>query len=246
MKPRASAPTFPPDDGDPRASRPSHADSSHIARRRASSAPAHEVQLGEVELVEEAPPSSAARPVTHLPAPPRSPPRPSLLPPPRSVPPPLPLPPSPRASRPVFQVPIAVRVLPRRRAFGTPTLALAGGAIALVVGSIVGLAFQPRASRVDFASFAAKTTSALIPAPARSAPPPAAPSEIPVVNVANLPRATTGLVVGADGHRLWIDGTLAASWQATVSCGAHVVQVGSAGTPRTLDVPCGDQIVAAP
>jgi hypothetical protein len=223
MSPRASSPTFPPDD--PRLPRPSHADSSHIARRRASSAPAHEVDLGEVELVDEA----------H-----------ALPEPPRSAPPPLPLPPAPRPSRPPFQVPIAVQVLPRRSALRRATIALASIVLALAIGAVAALIAQPRAASVDLASLAAKTTGALLPAPPRAPAPPAATNDIPVVNVASLPRASTGVVVGAAGHRLWIDGTLVAGWQATVPCGAHVVQVGSAGVPRTIEVPCGDQIIAAP
>jgi hypothetical protein len=64
--------------------------------------------------------------------------------------------------------------------------------------------------------------------------------------VTSLPKAGDGTIVGAEGHRLWVDGKLAESWQAVVACGAHAVQVGSAGTLRKVDVPCGDSIVVPP
>ncbi len=230
MKTRRSAPTFPPDD-DARVERPSHADSSHIARRRASSAPAHEVGLGEVELVDEAPVRSVPPPIPSLP-----PPRPTL-------------PSAPRASQPPFRVPIAVQV-PRRSWLHRPMMLLVLVGFALAIGAVGALITRPRDAQVDLASLSARTTSALLSAPSAAAPPAAAPpaatNEIPVVDVTKLPRPQTGTVIGAPGHRLWIDGTLAASSQASVACGAHLVQVGSAGTPRTIDVPCGDAVVALP
>jgi hypothetical protein len=69
---------------------------------------------------------------------------------------------------------------------------------------------------------------------------------IPVVDIATLPRPHTGVILGSPGHRLWIDGTLAPSWQTTVSCGPHTVQVGSAGAIRDVDVPCGTEINVQP
>jgi hypothetical protein len=55
-----------------------------------------------------------------------------------------------------------------------------------------------------------------------------------------------GTVIGAEGHRLWVDGRLMPGWRAEVSCGAHVVQVGSAGTPRSVDVRCDSEVLVAP
>ena len=70
--------------------------------------------------------------------------------------------------------------------------------------------------------------------------------DVPIIDVASLPRARVGTVIGAIDHRLWIDGNLAASWQTLVACGTHTVQVGSAGALRTVDVPCGDAVRVDP
>jgi hypothetical protein len=71
-------------------------------------------------------------------------------------------------------------------------------------------------------------------------------STVPVVDVANLPRPRDGVVTGSPGHRLWIDGVLEPSWKVTLPCGSHVVQVGSAGAPRTVEVPCGSTVMVSP
>ena len=43
-----------------------------------------------------------------------------------------------------------------------------------------------------------------------------------------------------------IDGALVPGFEATVRCGKHQVQVGSAGSVRTIDVPCGDAVKVQP
>ena len=55
-----------------------------------------------------------------------------------------------------------------------------------------------------------------------------------------------GTIIGAPKHRLWVDSHLAPSWKRTVKCGEHVVQVGSQGEARTVNVPCGGEISVAP
>jgi len=220
---RASAASFPDDDA--RAPSPSHADASHIARRRASSAPAHEVDLDEVELVDPAPeprrPRWAPPPVLarfrgKVVARPVDPPRFSEQP-PESVNRPR-LAPSPRATS--SRVPRFV------------TLGAAGALATLALVAVNRRPSAPHAAPPATASTPATTTT--------SAP-------VPVADVQELPRsATTGTVIGAHGHRLWIDGVLAQSWGALVRCGEHLVQVGSAGTPRKVDVPCGAEVVVSP
>ncbi len=236
---RASAPTFPPDDD--RTSRPSHADSAPIARRRVSSAPAHEVDLDEVELLD-TPPSQHPPPVAPA----------SRTPPPSAVPPPLTAqlaraPSSSRPSQPPFRVPLTLGL---RRPSRSLVRGLAYAAVAVAFGTAAGLVAQPRAPHVDaiLPAVTATTTltSASAPAAHSSPAPPPNATGVPVVDVAALPRAQDGTVTGAPGHRLWIDGALAASWQASVACGRHVVQVGSAGVPRTVDVPCGGAITVSP
>src|ERR1700733_10949273 len=129
MSPRRSAPTFPPSD-ESGVERPSHADSSHVARRRASSAPAHEVDLDEVELFDDSPVppppplAPAARPVSQPPLPP----------------PPLPT----RSSRAPFQVPLTLGAVRRRSPMAT---ALACALLAAAAGAVAGLLVHPRAPR---------------------------------------------------------------------------------------------------
>ena len=62
----------------------------------------------------------------------------------------------------------------------------------------------------------------------------------------SLPRVQSGaisLAAVAASHRLFIDGRVAAGGSAIVACGPHLVQVGSRGQKRTIDVPCGTEIV---
>ncbi len=134
--------------------------------------------------------------------------------------------------------PAPVNASPRPKARVGRAALLAGVGVVLLAGGFdLGLfAHRPRNA------LPARTTPAwkiVVPAP-----PPAAP--IPEVPVTSLPRAPDGTVVGSAGHRLWIDGKLADDWKALVPCGQHTVQVGSAGTLRKVDVPCGDEIVVPP
>lgn len=254
---RASAPSFPPEE-EMRSASPSHADSSHVARRRPGSAPAYEVGLDEIELFEEDAPSGVRTTSAPPPLPPRSP-----------VSPPLSLAP--------FDVPLSTE-MPRRKS-ALPR-AMAGVVLALAAGAAAGFLVQPgrdvpgalrqesaasaaaAAGPSDRTSAAPPTERGVAPAltmtvvPAEPAPqppgtgtlsaPPAPVANVPVVEVAKLPRPTAGVVTGSPGHRLWIDGVLVAGWQASVACGPHTVQVGSAGAQRTVQVPCGETIFVSP
>jgi hypothetical protein len=107
----------------------------------------------------------------------------------------------------------------------------------------------PPLAVVTVTSSLASAESALRPSvPSPSSPPLAAPtgSSSAPVDVANLPRVSPGTVVGLAGRRLWIDGHLEADSRAVVPCGQHTVQVGSAGAPRSVDVPCGKIVRVAP
>ena len=46
------------------------------------------------------------------------------------------------------------------------------------------------------------------------------------------------------GHRVWIDGKMIGETPQSVevTCGLHVIRVGSAGQPQMTDVPCGGQV----
>jgi hypothetical protein len=196
---------------------------SHVARRRVSTAPGLDVELEELELLDEAADDSrrAAASMTRLTTSPLR----SLAPlamdtAPISVP---------------LRVPQTSGAWERRgtRTGGAIAMLTLGIAIAAVLGSD-GIGAGPRAKEPAFAA-----------APA-AAPLPEAPQAMPVVTVSTLPRAPDGTVVGVEGHRLWIDGHLAAGFIEIVACGRHLVKVGSAGTPREVDVPCGDEIAVTP
>jgi len=92
-------------------------------------------------------------------------------------------------------------------------------------------------------------------APAASTPPPAAtpsPSASPSIVAsapAPAPSSTVGTVRAADsgGHRVWIDGKLVGESPKSfeVTCGLHVIRIGSAGQPQMTDVPCGGEVEVA-
>jgi hypothetical protein len=73
-------------------------------------------------------------------------------------------------------------------------------------------------------------------------------NEATAVPVQNLPRVASGtisLAAVAASHRLFVDGRVAEGASATVTCGRHLVQVGSRGARRYVNVPCGQEIVLA-
>ena len=71
---------------------------------------------------------------------------------------------------------------------------------------------------------------------------------IPAISVQSLPRVESGtisLAAVAASHRLFVDGRVIESGSAIVSCGSHIVQVGSRGQRKYVNVPCGQEIVLA-
>lgn len=217
---------------------------SHVARRRASSAPAYEVGLDELEIFDD---SEDWRPLLES--------APASL-------PPLPVAPAqtswqPTSLAPVAldPAPIALPLLPREVAISRPTarnvrprghraMATYGALAMLFVG--IGIGAMLRTDGLGIAELTgAVSRSAAAPPPAIT-PVEEAPPPVPVVAVSSLPRASVGTVIGAEGHRLWVDGHLADSFTAVVACGRHTVKVGSAGIDRDVDVPCGEGIAVQP
>jgi hypothetical protein len=125
---------------------------------------------------------------------------------------------------------------PRQRALGA-SWAVAMLALGIAIAAVL------RSDGVGLDWVAAMAGAATAPPPV-TAPAPEPPA-VPVVEVSALPRAV-GTVIGAEGHRLWIDGHLEASFTAEVACGRHAVQVGSAGTPRDVEVRCGEEVTVTP
>jgi len=131
---------------------------------------------------------------------------------------------------------------PTRGNWRIQAVVAAGVLVTLVAGIGIGVALRPTAPNRAHAEAAAPVAAA--PPPVTS-PAPEAPAPAPIVEVVSVPRPSVGTVVGAEGHRLWVDGHLAEGFTAVVSCGHHLVQVGSAGTPRDVDVRCGQEITVS-
>jgi hypothetical protein len=71
-------------------------------------------------------------------------------------------------------------------------------------------------------------------------------SPAPTLDVTNLPRAPVGtvsLAASASSHRLIVDGVVVPSGSAVVTCGKHLVKIGSRGRRQIVDVACGGETV---
>jgi hypothetical protein len=75
--------------------------------------------------------------------------------------------------------------------------------------------------------------------------------DVPLVSVEDLPRAgqrggrcVLRTPTSPPDRRVFVDGRVMGTTSAPVDapCGSHVVQVGSAGTPRRIELPCGGDI----
>jgi len=102
--------------------------------------------------------------------------------------------------------------------------------VSLVTPSV---ALSPSASSAPLPVVA----SAPIPASASASAPAPAP----------LSRIGTVRTGPAGGHRVWIDGKLVGETPRAfeVTCGLHVIRVGSAGQPQMTEVPCGGEVEVA-
>ena len=295
---RASVPSFDsdslqqlafPDDSGANDGAPAKEDTSHVARRRLASEPAHELDVDEVELIDDAltapvhllrtrrdsnvsasgdvsatvasarsvddsidveMPADASLVEARLESTPRE-----TSPEPTSL---APLAMDYSTAKAPFDLPLAPPgELRPRRSYGALI------ACALVAVTVAG-GFVVRRGALDPASLGAQPSveqivapiAPVVPAapaaPVKEAAPQAeaaksiAPIEAPAATPLPPPPSTIGTIVGAADHRLWVDGALVTGFEASVRCGKHTVQVGSAGTPRAVDVPCGDSIKVAP
>ncbi len=235
-------------------------ETSHVARRRVSTVDPNEITLCDlIDMIEEEPLPVGDGVGAHLGDPALDSvarmARAASLAPLRIVPSPTPPPARSRSRRPRVVLPpppsrgtlIATAVVA-----GLATLACVA-VVALIVtvrsrtGRIEPRVLSPSLSDLSTPTPATAhaTTSTSVPANASPTAPSAA-SASPRVDIASLPRPSSGTVIGLPARRLWIDGHLAGEGTAVVRCGPHSVQVGSAGTPRDVDVPCGSSIRVAP
>jgi hypothetical protein len=131
-----------------------------------------------------------------------------------------------------------------------PSLVFGGAAMAAIVLAAVGLGTARDSSARAPVSVRVEHPATLVASPTATAPSTelVTAAAMPAVSVQNLPRVATGtvsLAAVAASHRLYIDGRLAGGATATVSCGRHVVRVGAHGASRSVNVPCGQEVVVA-
>jgi len=119
--------------------------------------------------------------------------------------------------------------------------------------AMVGLLLLPR--RAPPPTHAAIAPSAELPQPESTAPtpspPPATTVESDTTHNEDVPPAASGIVVTpslADSHRVYMDGRIVGASGQTfrISCGPHVVRIGSAGRVQNVLVPCGGEIAVQP
>lgn len=67
------------------------------------------------------------------------------------------------------------------------------------------------------------------------------PGAMPSVDIASLPVASTGRILGARGRRLVVDGVVVSGEAAIVQCGKRAIKVGKRKA-RMIDVPCGGEV----
>jgi hypothetical protein len=132
-----------------------------------------------------------------------------------------------------------------------PGLIVGGATIAAVFLAVVGLGTaRVSSARAPVSVTVERPVAALVAASPATPPEPSmlVAAAAPAVAVQSLPRVATGTVsvaAVAASHRLYIDGKLASAGSATVSCGRHAVKVGARGATRTVNVPCGQEVVVA-
>ncbi len=130
-------------------------------------------------------------------------------------------------------------------------LAIAGGLGAMIGIFVLVFALGSAGAKpvVQMGAHALPSKPVAAAAPQSKAPSDGARSAVPTVDVSSLPRAPVGtlsLAANAAGHRLFVDGTLVSHGSAVVSCGKHLVKIGSKGRMETVDVPCGADVVVGP
>jgi hypothetical protein len=140
-------------------------------------------------------------------------------------------------------IPLVVAASNKRRRVSTWGMAAAAATALLVVGIVAGQSTSSSAMPLAAQVIPQVSQSAPVtPAPESAAP------EIPAVAVQSLPRVAAGtisLAAVAASHRLYVDGKVVPNGSASVTCGSHLVQVGSRGARRRVEVACGQEVVLA-
>jgi hypothetical protein len=132
--------------------------------------------------------------------------------------------------------------LPRRRLGGVVVAVVAVAGVVLLLATI-----QVRSGERDRAGGDGLRAAAVAPAPkpTQVVPAPGAPDLAPAPVHPTPTSVTTGTLrfdATTSGHRVWVDDVLLSTDAAIVKCGTHRVRVGSLGTTRWVDVPCGGEV----
>ena len=205
------------------------------------------------------PVATGAKAITAALEPPRLPPPVPVLaaaPPIAAAPPPVPAAPSPRQAaeppRPP-QVGAAPQAPVARRGSGTLVLSWALVTAGLAgIGAVLwgrghsGAGGEHVGPRVTLSSAPALASATATASASTSAAPAASAAPIVLLN----PGPNEGVVQTrwSTGHRLFVDGLVVGQTpaQVLVTCGTHVIKVGSAGREQSLDVPCGATLTVDP
>lgn len=123
-------------------------------------------------------------------------------------------------------------------------LGMVGAVVAVSLGIAISQSGVSAARSVEAVSVT--RAPAARPAPVSIVIPRATAQDEQAIPAQSLPRVESGtvsLAAVAASHRLFIDGRVAEGGSAVVKCGTHLVQVGSRGARRTINVPCGQEVV---
>jgi serine/threonine-protein kinase len=130
------------------------------------------------------------------------------------------------------------------------TTPAAAGAPAASPAPSAAASTPPAATSATTASTAAAPTASAL--PSQATVPSAAPagSDVPVPSPTPVPPGQGDILTkpSVGGHRIYVDDRVVGNSPepVRVRCGRHDVRIGSAGTPRDVDVPCGGSIVVNP
>jgi hypothetical protein len=146
------------------------------------------------------------------------------------------------------QITASIRVpLRRRRLAGIVIGAIAGCGLILVAAVIAkashgksvgaeGQGHEGSGGVVAPAPLTDREGLPTTPSPANAASPPPVVAEVPVTGTVRLQRP-------AVPGRVWLDGKKLSSPSALVGCGTHQIKISARGRTRTVEVPCGGEIV---
>jgi hypothetical protein len=152
----------------------------------------------------------------------------------------------------------SIRLPLRRRRLGGIVIATVGGCALLLVAAVIARVSHASSEPRNAPSIAKDGPASLVAAPHAevaaaaahgpiAAPAPAAPVAPASASSGATPESPTSGTVRvarpATPGRVWLDGKRLSAPSAVVMCGPHQVKVGASGRARSLQVPCGGELV---